>query len=204
MITIIDYGAGNIRSIQNMLKKLNVSSEITNEEAKLKTAEKIILPGVGHFDNGMKNLKNANLVEVLNEKVQIDKTPILGICLGAQLLGKKSDEGIENGLGWIDMTSVRFDDTIMPVELKIPHMSWNRIQPKKESKLLGNLEEDNRFYFVHSFHMKPSSDSDILATANYGYEFVACVEKENIYGVQFHPEKSHFFGMQLLRNFAAL
>ncbi|KAA3649596.1 MAG: imidazole glycerol phosphate synthase subunit HisH [Bacteroidetes bacterium] len=205
MITIIDYGAGNIKSIQNMLKKIGVMSEITKDASVVKNAKKIILPGVGHFDHGMKNLKNSGLIDILSQKVKFEKTPFLGICLGAQLLGNKSEEGIEEGLAWIDMDIVKFDKSKMLGQQKIPHMGWNRIQIMKNGTLMKGLEsEDTRFYFVHSFHMLPKLKESVLTSTYYGYEFVSAVQQDNIFGVQFHPEKSHYFGMQMLKNFIEL
>lgn len=212
MITIIDYGAGNIKSIQNMLRKIGVSAIISNQAEEVERTEKIILPGVGHYDHGMKNLKTSGLLEVLNQKVQEEKCPILGICLGAQLLGDSSEEGVEKGLGWIPMQVVKFDKSRLGEKLKVPHMGWNKISKSKSweqekvegGDLFEELGEDARFYFVHSYHMLPKNESDILATTIYGYEFVSAVQHQNIYGVQFHPEKSHQFGMQLLKNFANL
>lgn len=204
MITIINYNAGNIKSIQNMLKRIGAKSCISSDATEIEQAEKLILPGVGHFDYGMNNLKQSGLIEVLNKKVLIDKIPLLGICLGAQLLGNRSEEGVEKGLGWIDMDIVKFDKTKMPDHLKIPHMSWNEIIVKKDSALLKGLDNNSRFYFVHSYHMKCNNVNDVLANTNYGYEFTSAVEKENIFGVQFHPEKSHKFGMRLLENFVAI
>ena len=201
MITIINYNAGNIKSIQNMLKRIGAKSCISSSVDEIEQAEKLILPGVGHFDYGMKNLHESGLIEVLNKKVLIDKVPLLGICLGAQLLGNRSEEGVLSGLGWIDMEVVKFDENKLPKNLKIPHMSWNEIKIKKQSKLLEGLNDESRFYFVHSYHMKCNNENDILANTNYGYEFTSAVEKENIFGVQFHPEKSHKFGMRLLENF---
>lgn len=204
MITIIDYGAGNIKSIRNMLKRIGVPSTITADKQVVQHAEKIILPGVGHFDYGMRQLNQSGLIEVLNQRVLDEKTPLLGICLGAQMLGNKSEEGSENGLGWINMDIVKFKIEQMPPTCKIPNMGWNNIQQNKTSKLLSGYKVDPRFYFVHSYHMLPLNQEAILATAIYGYEYTAAVQQGNIYGVQFHPEKSHFFGMQLLENFAGL
>lgn len=205
MITIIDYNAGNIKSIQNMLRRIGVKSTISNNPEEIKHASKLILPGVGSFDHGMTNLKNSGLIDVLNHKALIDKTPLLGICLGAQMLGNKSEEGIEKGLGWINMDIVKFDTAKMQLTDKIPHMSWGEIRIEKlTSKLLNGLNNESRFYFVHSYHMKPNDNSVVLTTSNYGYNFVSAVEKENIYGVQFHPEKSHKYGMKILENFSNL
>lgn len=204
MITIINYNAGNIKSIQNMLKRIGAKSCISADAKEIEQAEKLILPGVGHFDYGMRNLQESGLIGVLNKKVVVDKVPLLGICLGAQLLGNKSEEGIIPGLGWIDMEVVKFDENKLPKNLKIPHMSWNEIVIKKQSELLAGLNNESRFYFVHSYHMKCNDENDVLANTNYGYEFTSAVEKDNIYGVQFHPEKSHKFGMRLLENFVNL
>ncbi|PIQ15649.1 MAG: imidazole glycerol phosphate synthase subunit HisH [Flavobacteriales bacterium CG18_big_fil_WC_8_21_14_2_50_32_9] len=202
MISIINYNAGNIKSIQNMLKRIGVKSMICSSAEEIEQADKLILPGVGHYDHGMKNLHQSGLIEILNKKVREDKTPLLGICLGAQLLGNKSEEGIEKGLGWIDMDVIKFDKKKLSSSLKIPHMSWNEIKINKPSALLEGLNNDSRFYFVHSYHMQPNDKTDILTTTNYGYNFTSAIEKDNIYGVQFHPEKSHKFGMQLLTNFS--
>jgi len=204
MITIIDYRAGNIKSIQNMLKKIGVESMISKNPVEIAQAEKLILPGVGHFDFGMKNLKESGLIDVLHEAVITNKTPLLGICLGAQLLGNSSEEGTEKGLGWIDMEVVKFDSSKIDAKLKVPHMGWNEIEIQQSSKLLVNLELDARFYFVHTYHMKPNNVKDILTSSHYGYNFTSAVKRNNIYGVQFHPEKSHKFGMQLLSNFSKL
>lgn len=204
MITIIDYNAGNIKSIQNMLKRIGAKSIISSSAEEIAQAEKLILPGVGSFDYGMKHLQQSGLIEILNEKVISNKTPILGICLGAQLLGNNSEEGIEKGLGWIDMDIVKFDKSKMNEQLKIPHMSWNEVTVSKKSKLTEGLEGEARFYFVHTYHMQPKNENDVLTKSNYGYEFVSAVEKDNIFGVQFHPEKSHKFGMRLLQNFVNL
>jgi glutamine amidotransferase len=204
MITIVDYGAGNIKSIQNMLRRLGVDSIISNMPSEILKAEKLILPGVGHFDYGMKNLKSSGLIDVLYQAAIKNKVPFLGICLGAQLLGNKSEEGVENGLGWIDMDIVKFDVTRIDAKFKIPHMGWNEIEINQKSPLLTNLDTASRFYFVHTYHMDPKSKTDILATTHYGYDFVSAVRRENVYGVQFHPEKSHKYGMQLLTNFSNL
>ncbi|MBN8696783.1 MAG: imidazole glycerol phosphate synthase subunit HisH [Bacteroidetes bacterium] len=203
MITIIDYGIGNVGSIKNMLKKVGSKSQITSDLNEIKKADKLILPGVGSFDFGMTQLKNSNLISILNQKVLVEKKPILGICLGMQLLTKSSEEGKEAGLGWVDARTLKFkfeDD----INLKVPHMGWNDIQIKKDSKLLRDLPIPSKFYFVHSYYVKCEDVSNTILSSTYGHEFTCGIEKENILGVQFHPEKSHKFGMKILKNFSEL
>jgi glutamine amidotransferase len=198
MVIIIDYNIGNLLSVQNMFKYLGVNSRISNSIEDIRNADKLVLPGVGHFKTGMENLIHSNLLETLSEEVLIKKKPILGICLGMQLMTKHSEEGDCNGLSWLDATTRKFQiiDT-----LKVPHMGWNDVHYKKDSKLTEDFSADPRYYFVHSYHVQCNQEADVLGTTNYGYEFVAAFEHENIYGVQFHPEKSHKYGMELLRNF---
>jgi len=203
MLTIINYKAGNVRSIQNMLKKIGVKSIISDKVEDIENADKLILPGVGSFDYGMEQLEKSGLIPVLNKKVIENKTPILGICLGVQLFTKGSDEGQKKGLAWFDAQTVSFDKSKLPESYKIPHMGWSEINYNENCKLFKNLHElPPRFYFVHSYHLKAKNKSDIIATTTYGYEFVVGLKKDNIIGVQFHPEKSHKFGMQVLRNFS--
>lgn len=197
MIVIVDYGMGNLGSIANMIKKVGYKSIITSDLKEVKKATKLILPGVGSFDNGMRNLKELGMIEVLNQKVLIEKTPVLGICLGMQLMTKSSEEGKLSGLGWIDAETKKFvSDT-----LKIPHMGWNIIKHQKNSQLFDEIEREKRFYFVHSYCVSCNQEADILTNTNYIQDFVSSFEKENIVGVQFHPEKSHKFGMSLIKNF---
>lgn len=200
MIAIVDYGLGNLGSISNMLKVIGEKSVITHDRFKIERADKIILPGVGAFDAGMRNLEERNLTDFICEQAEKGK-PILGICLGMQLLGRKSEEGSYNGLGLIPFDNIRFR---IPegIDLKVPHMGWDIVAFKQESPLLEGIEGRQRYYFVHSYHAKCDSEDNILMTCDYGYEFCAAVVKNNIYGVQFHPEKSHDFGMRLLENFA--
>jgi len=203
MITIIDYGAGNLTSISNMLKRIGEESEITNETEKIEAATKLILPGVGSFDFGMNQLRNAPYFEVFCKKVQEEKVPLLGVCLGMQLLGEGSEEGTVAGLGWIKGTVKKFDaQKIQQAGLKVPHMGWTDIHINKPSPILQDLPPTAHFYFVHSYHLSPTHTEDILLTSNYGYDFTSGVERDNIVAVQFHPEKSHKYGMQLYRNFA--
>jgi glutamine amidotransferase len=200
MITIIDYKTGNLGSIQNILRRIGEDSVVTSDKNEIARATKLILPGVGAFDTGMRNLTELDLVEILNKKVILEKIPVLGICLGMQLLSKRSEEGLLPGLGWIDAETVRFrfEDGM---EYKIPHMGWNFIKQHKAGGLFNNMYPDTRFYFVHSYFFRANNPEDILTSTTYEIEFTSAVERGNILGVQFHPEKSHKFGMKLLKNF---
>lgn len=204
MIAIIDYDCGNIASISNMFKKIGVSNvALTRSVRDVEKASKIILPGVGSYDSGMGNLKKYGLIDVLNHKVLEEKVPTLGICLGMQLMAKGSEEGQLPGLGWFDAQVVRFRFPESQLNLKIPHMGWNYISVKKSNALLEQNTR-TRFYFVHSYYIKCQNPEDILFECNYGFQFTCGVARGNIYGAQFHPEKSHKFGMQLLLNFSKL
>ncbi len=198
MITIVDYGMGNLGSISNMLKKVGYSSVITQDIECIKKSTKLILPGVGAFGNGMKSLRELGLIEVLNQKVVKEKVPVLGICLGMQLMTNKSEEGDEKGLGWIDAEVIK---EFTNKDIKIPHMGWNLVNIIKESQLFYEMFEENRFYFVHSYYVKCNNVNDVLTNTYYANDFVSSFQKDNILGVQFHPEKSHKFGIKLLRNF---
>ena len=204
MLVIIDYGIGNLGSIRNMLKKIGVESLISSDRSDIQKAKKLILPGVGSFDHGMSKLVEAGFVDVLNEKVIHQKTPILGICLGVQLFTKKSEEGKLNGLGWFDAETVKFDLGKDAGNKKIPHMGWNDVTCDPYSRLFKGMYPDPRFYFVHSYHLKAADTKEVCCKSVYAYEFAAGLEKENIVGVQFHPEKSHKFGMKVLNNFCEL
>ncbi|MCG6533284.1 MAG: imidazole glycerol phosphate synthase subunit HisH [Syntrophales bacterium LBB04] len=204
MIVIIDYGMGNLGSVMNMLKKIGAQTSISSEPVKIAHADKLILPGVGAYDNGMQNLSSRGLVDILNDKVLNERTPILGICLGAQLLTRSSEEGTLPGLGWIDAESVRFQFPKGSNNLKIPHMGWNEISIKRENNLLCGFEDKPRFYFVHSYYLKCANSEEVIATSIHGIEFAAAVNKGNIWGTQFHPEKSHQFGLRVIKNFCAL
>ena len=202
MIVIVDYGVGNLGSIKNMFKKIGYKAEPSSDPAVLREAEKLILPGVGAFDAGMKNLHERGLVDLLNELVLEKKVPVLGHCLGMQLMTKKSAEGAESGLGWIEAESIRFSFDESQSYLKIPHMGWNVIDIQRQNSIVLGLEADARFYFVHTYHIVCENEVDVVAYTDYGYNFASVIQKENIIGAQFHPEKSHKFGMQFLRNFA--
>lgn len=203
MIVIIDYGIGNLASVLNMFRKIGVRDvKVSGKPEEIATATKLLLPGVGAFDAGMNQLEQSGLVPVLNKKVLEEKTPILGICLGMQLLTKRSEEGVKPGLGWIDAETVKFN--LDPaLKLKVPHMGWDYIHVNRDNKLV-DTESRNRFYFVHSYYVKCFDEGQSLATSKFGNEFTCMVHKDNIYGAQFHPEKSLKFGMKVLENFAKL
>jgi glutamine amidotransferase len=204
MIAIVDYGMGNLKSIQNMLKVIGFESIITCLADDIKTADKLILPGVGAFDNAVQNIERLKLREILQAKVLEEKTPIMGICLGMQLLTDGSEEGELAGLGFLKGKTVRFNFNGQNGRHKIPHMGWNTVNLQKKSRLFENMYPESRFYFVHSYHVISAEQQDSLCSTLHGYEFTSAVEKDNIFGVQFHPEKSHKFGMKLLNNFAEL
>ncbi len=199
MIAIIDYDIGNVAAVVNMLQRLGLSCKVTAEAQEVERAERIILPGNGAFDACMRNLHASGLIPVLERQVLKCGIPLLGICVGAQMLGHGSEEGLEPGLGWIDMCVKRFPT--LP-DLRIPHMGWNHVHPAKlDHVLTKNMSADARFYFVHGYYMEPTKYEDILLRAHYGIDFAAGVSHGHITGVQFHPEKSHRFGKQLLTDF---
>lgn len=200
-IVIIDYGLGNLGSMANMLKKIGAQTVVSSDLSVIGAAEKLILPGVGAFDEGMQNLQSSGLVQVLNKRVLEEKVPILGVCLGMQLLGMRSEEGQLPGLGWLDAESVRFNFQDANANLKVPHMGWNQLIICQAHPLFTDLDAANRFYFVHSYHVICANPDDVLASTSYGFDFTSAIVKDNIMGVQFHPEKSHKFGMHLLKNF---
>jgi glutamine amidotransferase len=201
MITIIDYGMGNTGSIKNMLKYLGYDSCISRDIEVLKAAAKLILPGVGSFGNAKEKLLELNLVDILKEKVVNYKIPVLGICLGMQLLTDYSEEGDVSGLGLIKAKTMKF--SFSDSNIKIPHMGWNYTRKSIQSELTNNLQENSKFYFVHSYFVKVENEGNSILKTNYGgMEFDSAIQKDNIYGVQFHPEKSHKFGMKILENFA--
>jgi len=201
MISIIDYGMGNIGSVINMIKKAGGTPELVSDQKGIENAEKLLLPGVGSFDAGMRNLKTRNIDKVIADVVLQKKTPILGICLGMQLLLNGSEEGMLPGLKMIDGFAKKFPANTG--SFKIPHMGWTSVAVAKKNKII-EAEPENRFYFVHSYYVECSDKNDVLGSSHYILDFVSMLQKDNIYGAQFHPEKSHKFGFQLFQNFITL
>jgi len=203
-ITIVDYGIGNVGSIQNMLKKIGARSVVASSSDQILKATKLILPGVGAFDAGMDTLARSGLVDALNRKALQERIPVLGLCLGMQLMTRGSEEGTLPGLGWVRADTVKFDAAGTP-GMKVPHMGWNLVAPAKESAMLKGYPTDARFYFVHSYYVRCEDRTDPLLRAAYGaISFDAGFQHDNLIGFQFHPEKSHRFGMWLLKNFTEL
>ncbi len=198
-ITIVDYGVGNIGSIVNMLKRIHVTCHVASTKSDLQHAKKILLPGVGAFDHGMTCFNNSGMREDVERKVLDDKIPTLGICVGAQMLGRSSEEGQEKGLAWVPMDTKKFSSS----DLRIPHMGWNVVNPSRKHDLFQGMEGELRFYFVHSYYMNVDHEDHCLARTPYAHDFASIVINGHIIGVQFHPEKSHRFGMNFLYNFAA-
>jgi glutamine amidotransferase len=202
MILVVDYGMGNLGSLLNMLKKVGAKdARVSGDPSEIERADKLILPGVGAFDTGIQRLRHAGLIEILREKVLARGTPTLGVCLGMQLMTHASEEGTLPGLGWIDGHTVRlrFDPAL---RVKVPHMGWNTVEIRRAGTLFQGMFPDARFYFVHSFHVVPSSAEDVLTTTRYGdREIVSAIQRGHIMATQFHPEKSHKFGMMLFKNF---
>jgi len=200
MIVIIDYGMGNLGSVYKSFKRVHDDVIISSSKTDIESAEKLVLPGVGHFSNGMKRLKELDLIDLLQDRVINNKTPILGICLGMQLFSKFSYEGNVEGLCWFDAEVVRFN-VKDKLRFKVPHMGWNSIQIEKENILLDGILQSELFYFVHTYHIKCFDNNDILGNTNYSYDFTSIIQKDNIYGTQFHPEKSHGKGLKIIKNF---
>jgi imidazole glycerol-phosphate synthase subunit HisH len=204
MIVVIDYGMGNVNSILTKLERLGADAMVSGKFEDIEAAEKLIHPGVGAFDAAMANLEKYGLRAILDKKVVRERTPILGICLGMQLFSKNSEEGRSAGLGWIDSETKRFSFEGCPKTLKIPHMGWNTIRIERDCGLLEDIADGSRFYFVHSYNVCCKNDGDRVASTNYGYDFTSILHRENIYGVQFHPEKSHNAGIRMIKNFISL
>ena len=204
MITLIDYGVGNIYAFQNVYKRLDIPTKISKTIKDLEGAEKLILPGVGSFDYAMSQLNASGMRDTLDELVIGKKVPVIGICVGMQMMGNKSDEGKLEGLKWIDSEILKFDERLIQHRTKLPHMGWNDVIPVKEHPLFQGLEKEAIFYFLHSFYFKCNDVNDSIAISDYGVSFTSAVNRGNIYGIQFHPEKSHQYGEKLLQNFAKL
>ena len=202
MITIVDYGMGNLGSVFNMFKKIGAASKITSDLEEIKSATKLLLPGVGSFDKAMQRINDSGIKKVLDYKVLTEQTPILGICLGMQLLTNGSEEGKEKGLAYIKSNTKKF--SFQDKKLKVPHMGWNLVKKATPSLLTQDIEEESRFYFVHSYYVEVEKQENSILKTTYGLEFDSAIQHKNIYGAQFHPEKSHKFGMKLLKNFSKL
>jgi imidazole glycerol-phosphate synthase subunit HisH len=200
MITIVDYGLGNLGSVYNMMKKIGVPAKVTSDLENISKAEKILLPGVGAFDAAMEKLTGTPLRTILDEKALKEKIPVLGICLGMQLLTRGSAEGQLEGLNWIPSFTYKFPAS----ELKVPHMGWNLVKRSTASRLTEEFDDEFRFYFVHSYFVKADLEENSILRTTYGVTFDSGIQKDNIFGAQFHPEKSHRFGMQLFKNFARI
>jgi len=204
MIAIIDYGLGNVKAFANVYKNLNIPAIIVKQHKDLKNVSKVILPGVGAFDYAMQRLEKSGMRQILDETVLHRKVPVLGICVGMQMLARSSEEGSLPGLGWIDGVVKRFNLSSLQHSMYIPHMGWNDVKVIKKINLLKGLDPDARFYFLHSYYFQCHRKEDVIAVTDYGGEFACAVNSGNVFGVQFHPEKSHQWGIQLLKNFANL
>jgi len=202
-LVIVDYGMGNLNSVKRTLDRMKVNSVISSKPKDILDSEKIILPGVGHFGKAMFNLKELDLVDPLHEAVLVRQKPILGICLGMQLMTKGSEEGDAAGLSWFDAEVIKFQ-VADKLRHKIPHIGWNKIQIKKESSLMNSIPEFSDFYFLHSYYVKINNQFEILNETHYDFFYPSAIEKDNIFGVQYHPEKSHDVGARLLKNFIKL
>lgn len=201
MITIVDYGVGNLGSIKNMFRRVGARAEITSDPDAISAAKKILLPGVGSFDAAMQKLEAQGLKQILAHKAMKEQVPVLGICLGMQLLTNGSEEGDLPGFGWIDASAKKISGE---AGLKVPHMGWNVVKKSSQSEMTNGLEEDARFYFVHSYAVTVKDPKNMILETEYGGRFASAIQNENVYGMQFHPEKSHKFGMQIFKNFEAL
>lgn len=202
-VVIVNYGMGNLQSVKKKIDQLYPNVLISSDHQEIADADKLILPGVGHFHKAMENIHALNLLDILNEKALIRQTPILGICLGMQLMGTSSEEGDAKGLNWFDAETlkIKVNDSL---RYKIPHMGWNQVQINKQSDLMKGVPENSEFYFVHAYHVQVNNEADVLTSTTYESSFHSSIERDNIFGVQFHPEKSHDTGLQLINNFIQL
>ena len=203
MIGIVDYGMGNIKAFSNIYKSLNVPHKVVKAEEHLKDVEKIILPGVGAFDHAMRQLNRSGFLDALNDLVLHQKKPVLGVCVGMQMMANCSEEGVLNGLGWIDATVNKFNKEELNNK-PLPHMGWNSVDYTIDNQLFEGIGANPRFYFLHSYYFNPENKGNSIALAEYGKKFTCVVNRDNIFGVQFHPEKSHYNGVQILKNFSNL
>lgn len=203
-VTIVNYGLGNVQAFANIYKKINIDFNVASSPDELRPAGKIILPGVGSFDWAMKRLAESGMQAALEEMVVDKGIPVLGVCVGMQMMARKSDEGLLAGLGWIDGTVRKFTATNENCASQLPHMGWNNISPRSDNALMANFDEQSRFYFLHSYYFHCNNADDSIAVTNYGIKYTSAINHKNIYGVQFHPEKSHSWGIQLLKNFAEI
>jgi glutamine amidotransferase len=205
MVTIINYGSGNITAICNIYKSLNIEFQIANTAEDIENSSKLLLPGVGDFDETIKLLNNLGFCDALNRAVLNKGIPILGVCVGMQILGESSEEGNEKGFGWIKGRTRKFDASFLKTKPYIPHMGWNNVIKKKENlPILNNIDEQRGFYFLHSYYFECENEHNVIASTNYGIEFASGINDKNIYGFQFHPEKSHRNGIEVLKNFAII
>ena len=204
MIGIVNYGVGNVRAFANIYERLGLPARIASTPEDLRAATHLILPGVGAFDWTMTHLNRSGLRDALNERVINDKRPVLGVCVGMQMLAHRSDEGELPGLGWLDAQVKKFDVSTFSQRTRIPHMGWNNVALQSPRGLFEGFGDDSRFYFLHSYYFAPADPADILASTDYNGQFASVVGRGNIFGVQFHPEKSHQWGVKLLENFARL
>ncbi len=204
MIGIVDYGMGNIKAFCNIYKNLDIAHKTVSQDSEFEGISKIILPGVGAFDYAMSQLHVSGMFEKLNSLVLDKKMPLLGICVGMQMLAEHSEEGELAGLGWIDASVNKFDNEVLGQNNPLPHMGWNTVKHAADNPLFENIKQDTMFYFLHSYFFNAKQVNTSIAMSNYGNEFTCAVNSNNIFGVQFHPEKSHQGGIQLLKNFAEL
>jgi glutamine amidotransferase len=204
MIAIINYGLGNVQAFANLYKRMNIPAKVATSAAELNGASRLILPGVGAFDHAIELLDASGMRQRVDDLVTRDRLPVLGVCVGMQMLASSSEEGRLAGLGWIEGRVRRFEAERLPRPARLPHMGWNDVAPKAGAPLFSGLEQDARFYFLHSYYFDCASNDNVLATSEYGMAFNCAVGAGNVYGVQFHPEKSHGYGIRLLKNFAEL